>query len=238
MTGTRTVLVTGAGSGIGRAVARAVVQAGGRVAAAGRRVEPLEELRRELGDGVVPLPTDLTSGEHQRELVPRAARALGGLDGLVHAAGVIVREPVGAISEAALREMLEIHVVAALRLGEQAVARLEPGGGIVLVASNLAARPLPETPVYSACKAAMVSISRSLALAGAPRRVRCSAVLPGVVDTDMQGPERLSALSALHPLGRAGSPDEVAQAVLHLLAAPWTTGAELTIDGGLSLRGA
>lgn len=238
MTGTRRVLVTGAGSGIGRAVATALVRGGGRVVAAGRRTEPLEELRRELGEAVVPLAADLGRPGDQASLVNRAADALAGLDGVVHAAGVIVREPYGAISEAALREMLEIHVVASLRLGEQAVALVEPGGAIVLVASNLAHRPLAEAPVYSACKAAMVSITRSLALAGAGRRVRASAVLPGVVDTGMQGEARLAALAPLHPLGRAGTPEDVAGAVLHLLSAPWTTGAELIVDGGLSLLGA
>jgi NAD(P)-dependent dehydrogenase (short-subunit alcohol dehydrogenase family) len=126
----------------------------------------------------------------------------------------------------------------------------------VFISSTLALRPLPTSAVYSAAKAGMLAAMRSLALVGAARRIRANAVCPGVVDTEMVRAPRLSpgetpptgeelerrisaqlsTLGALHPLGRLGKAEEVAEAVVHLLAAPWTTGSELVIDGGLMLR--
>jgi len=254
--GTRKVLVTGGGSGIGLAVAEALLRAGGQVAVSGRRVERLEAVVRAWPGQAVALPCDLASSSERAGLLARARDALGGLDGLVHSAGLVEHQPLGHISEEALRAQLEINLVAPLRLGEEALSVLEPGGGLVFIASTLAQRPLLTSAVYSAAKAGLLAAMRSLALAGAGRRIRANAVCPGVVDTEMvrapcskpgepvpQGEElermvsaQLSTLGALHPLGRLGRAEEVAEAVVHLLGAPWTTGSELVIDGGLLLR--
>ncbi|OJT24273.1 oxidoreductase [Archangium sp. Cb G35] len=254
--GTRKVLVTGGGSGMGLAVAEALLRAGGRVAVTGRRVERLEAVARAWPGQAVALPCDLASASERSGLLAKARDALGGLDGLVHSAGVVEHQLPGHISEEALRAQLEINLVAPLRLGEEALSLLEDGGGMVFIASTLALRPLPTSAVYSAAKAGLLAAMRSLALAGAARRIRANAVCPGVVDTEMvraprlapgeplpQGEElerriatQLSTLGALHPLGRLGKPEEVADAVVHLLAAPWTTGSELVIDGGILLR--
>jgi NAD(P)-dependent dehydrogenase (short-subunit alcohol dehydrogenase family) len=128
-------------------------------------------------------------------------------------------------------------------------------GRIVLVASTLALGPAPLTAAYAASKAALVSAARSLALELGPRGVCVNAVAPGVVDTDMvrsvrpradgaQHPEperalteQLEYLRKLHLLGRLGRPQEVAEAVLYLLCAPYVTGTVLTVDGGLLLGG-
>jgi 3-oxoacyl-[acyl-carrier protein] reductase len=254
--GTRKVLVTGGGSGLGLAVAEALLRAGGRVAVSGRRAERLEAVVRAWPGQAVALPCDLTVSSERAGLLARAKESLGGLDGLVHSAGLVEHQPPGHISEDALRAQLEINLVAPLRLGEEALSVLEDGGGVVFIASTLALRPLPTSAVYSAAKAGLLTAMRSLALAGAERRIRLNAVCPGVVDTEMvraprlapgetppQGEElerrisaQLSTLGALHPLGRLGKAEEVAEAVVHLLAAPWTTGSELVIDGGLLLR--
>lgn len=254
--GTRKVLVTGGGSGMGLAVAEALLRAGGRVVVSGRRADRLAAVVRAWPGRAVALPCDLASPSERTGLLERARDALGGLDGLVHSAGMVEHQPPGHISEEALRMQLEINLVAPLRLGEEALSVLEPGGGMVFIASTLAVRPLPTSAVYSAAKAGLLAAMRSLALAGAARRIRANAVLPGVVDTEMiraprlspgepppEGEElerrisaQVSTLGALHPLGRLGKADEVAEAVVHLLAAPWTTGSELVIDGGLLLR--
>ncbi len=237
--GARRVLVTGGGTGIGRAVAEAILEAGGQVAICGRRAEPLHALAASWPkEQVQVLCGDVTLPSFRDGLLARARESLGGsLDGLVHSAGVVVHQPPGAIDEAALRAQLELNLVAPLRLGEQALEVLEPGGCAVFVSSTLAHRPVPTSAVYSASKAGLLAVMKTLALTGAngPRRVRFNAVSPGVVDTEMvKG--RAESLRALHPLGRLGRPEEIAQAVLHLLCAPWTTGTELTVDGGLLLR--
>lgn len=247
--GTRKVLVTGGGSGIGKAIAEALLARGGQVAVAGRRSEKLEEIVASSNGRAVALPCDLANPEEQRTLVQRAFDALGGLDGLVHSAGEVRHEPLGQIPEPSLRSQLEINLVAPLRLGEAALELLEEGGAVLFVSSTLAVRPVPTSAVYSAAKAGVLALMKSLALAGAARRIRVNAILPGVVDTEMIRTPRpraggsiqpvdevLEDLRALHPLGRLGVPNEIAEAAVHLLSAPWTTGAELVVDGGLLLR--
>lgn len=254
--GTRKVLVTGGGTGIGRAVAEAVLRAGGSVAVTGRRPEPLQALAAGFPGRAFALPADVASPPEREGLLARAKALLGGLDGFVHSAGQVVHQPPGHIDEAALRAQLEVNLVAPLRLGEEALEVLEPGGGMVFIASTLAVRPIVTSAAYSAAKAGLLQVMKVLALAGAARQVRANAVLPGVVDTELvrelrrapgEGPlsaseasarleSQLDGLRSLHPLGRLGSPGEVAEAVLYLLSAPWTTGAELVLDGGLLLR--
>lgn len=127
---------------------------------------------------------------------------------------------------------------------------------MVFVASNLAHRPIETSAVYSAAKAGLISAMRALALAGASRPVRVNAVSPGIVDTEMVRTLRLEAgeeeprgeeaearlraqlegLRAQVPLGRLGRPEEIAEAVLHLLGASWITGADWILDGGGLLR--
>jgi 3-oxoacyl-[acyl-carrier protein] reductase len=240
------VLVTGATSGIGLAVVTKLLERGSNVVAVGRRIEALAELTERYPEQLHPLRASLTDGAEVRFIVPRALER-GPLHGFVSAAGVAHHEELGAISERSLREQFEVNTFAPMRLGEELVARLEPGSGMVFIASTLAHKPIATSYVYSATKAALLSAVKSLATAGAPRHVRVNAVTPGVVDTPMiRAPRageaseddvaaRMKGLAAIHPLGRIGNADEVAHAVVQLLETPWTTGAELVIDGGLTL---
>jgi 3-oxoacyl-[acyl-carrier protein] reductase len=240
------VLVTGATSGIGLATVRTLLAGGGSVVAVGRRLEALQELSERYPTTLEPLRASLTDSAEVRFVVPRALER-GPLTGFVSAAGVAHHEPLGTITERSLREQFEVNTFAPMRLGEELVTKLQPGGSMIFVASTLAHRPVATSYVYSASKAALLSAVRSLAAAGAPRTVRVNAVTPGVVDTPMiraprpgeRSPEdvasRMRALAGLHPLGRMGNAEEVAEAIVRLLEMPWTTGAELVIDGGLGL---
>lgn len=255
--GRRRVLVTGAGSGIGAAVAESLLSAGGMVAAVGRREAPLRELEASYPGKVAVLPRDLGKEADRGGLLALARERLGGLDGMVHCAGAAFHELPGAIEESSLRAQIELHFVAPLRLGEQALEILDPGGGVVFLGSTLGERPIETSAVYSGAKAAMVAAMRSLALAGSRRDIRFNVVSPGLVDTPMSRALRLApgeappsdeaerkareeaqlrGFAELHPLGRLGSPVEVAEVVLELLAARWVTGADWRIDGGLLLR--
>jgi len=253
-TGTRNVLVTGGGTGIGLAVCEALLAAGGSVVAVGRRAGPLEALAARHPGRAHALACDVADAAGREGLLQRAAQLLGGLDGFVHSAGAAVHQPPGHITDEALHSQLEVNLVAPLRLGEQALDVLAPGGGMVFVSSTLAHKPVVTSAAYSASKAGLQQVVKVLALAGTARRVRANAVLPGVVDTDLvrtprlhpgepplgeaeakkRVEEQLAALAALHPLG-LGQPAHVAEAVVHLLGAPWTTGAEFVVDGGLLL---
>ncbi|HWV37422.1 MAG TPA: SDR family oxidoreductase [Vulgatibacter sp.] len=255
--GTKRVVVTGGGSGIGRAVALRLARAGGSVVVVGRRPDRLAAVAGLAPGRIQALPRDLGTEPGREGLLARCKELMGGLDGLVHAAGIAAHRPPGGIDEASLRSTLEVNLVAPLRLGEQALEQLEPGGGVVFVSSTLALRPIEISAAYSAAKAGMDAAMKSLALAGAAKRIRFNSVAPGLVDTEMIRELRLSPgeaepnpeakeervrrqvadLAALAPLGRLGAPDEIAAAVVHLLAAPWTTGSVHVVDGGLLLRG-
>jgi len=247
------VLVTGASRGIGAASARALLDAGAQVALAGRDEGALAAVA-DSHERATTLSAELTDAEARDGLVDRAAEALGGLDGLVLAAGVAMHMPFEALTEDAIRRQLDLNLVAPLMLVRRALPALREGhGSVVLIGSTLADRPAPTTSAYAASKAGLHTATRALAAELAPA-IRVNAVSPGVVDTAMtralrlapgepmpQGAElesrveeQLEELRRLHPLGRLGTPEAIAEAALHLLGAEWTTGAILTVDGGLS----
>ena len=247
------VLVTGASRGIGAATARALLDAGARVALAGRDTEALQAVAAGRTDAH-PLAAELTDDDARSALVERAIEALGGLDALVLAAGIADHRPFEALDEAALQRHLAVNLVAPLMLVREALPALRSGRGrVVFVGSTLGDRPAPRTVGYAASKAGLHAATRGLAVELAPA-VTVNAVAPGVVDTAMarrlrldpgepepRGVEaearlaaQLETLRELHPLGRLGRPEEVARAVLYLLGAEWVTGSVLTIDGGLT----
>jgi len=226
------VLVTGGGTGIGLAIAEALEAAGDEVVIAGRREHILLEAAAALG--VRHVVGDITDA-------PEALLDAGPFDGLVNNAGVARHAPIAAWTAADWDLHHAVHVRGPALLSRAFSLRLIDAGlpgSIVNVSSNLGLRPAPTTAAYSASKAAMLSLTRSLAVELAPSGIRANAVLPGVVPTAMTAtgddPEaRLEALRLRHPLGRLGAPADVASAVAWLLHAEWVTGAELAVDGGL-----
>jgi NAD(P)-dependent dehydrogenase (short-subunit alcohol dehydrogenase family) len=174
---------------------------------------------------------------------------------LVNCAGIVLYEPVGAIGLESAESQLRVNFVAPLLLSQAVAERMRGrGGAIVNVSSTLAERVAPSTAVYAASKAALNTLTKSLALELASAGIRVNAVLAGGVDTDMlriprlrpgesltqveidkRVESQLAALQALHPLGRLGKPEEVAAVILALLDQPWQTGSLVTIDGGLSI---
>jgi len=219
-------LVTGASRGIGRAVAERLLARGDAVVLLARDEARLHEV---AGGRAPVLVADLVEDP---DVVDAAAALAGSLRGIVHAAGVAWHAPVPDITDAQIEQMHRLHFVAPLKMA-QAFARRGAGGAIVHVSSTLGRRPAPGRAVYAATKAALDSLTRTLALELAPLGVRVNAVAPGVVATDMTRDLDLDALAALHPLG-LGAVDDVADAVLYLLDARWATGTILTVDGGLT----
>jgi len=134
--GIRKVLVTGGGTGIGRAVAEALLAQGGSVVVCGRRAAPLDEVAALAPGRVHALVCDTTHPEQRATLLSRARALLGGLDGLVLSAGMVAHELPGRLGEASLRAQLEVNLVAPMRLLEQAVTAIDEGGAAVVVAST------------------------------------------------------------------------------------------------------
>lgn len=249
------VIVTGATRGIGRATAESILERGGRVVGIARDEQALAELEAAYPTTLRGIAADLGDTDRLEDLADRAVDAFGGVEGLIHCAGVAVYEAVGGIEPCSVRTQLDVNLVAPLLLSQAVSSHMrERGGAIVHVSSTLAERVAQFTAVYAATKAALNAVTRTLALELAPFGIRVNAVLPGAVDTDMLRAPRLApgesltdaeiaariegqldALRALHPLGRLGKPEEIASVILGALDQPWQTGSLITIDGGLSL---
>jgi 3-oxoacyl-[acyl-carrier protein] reductase len=238
------ILVTGASSGIGRATATQLLKRGDHVVLCGRDKNRLEAVAETAPKRSHLLQVDLQVREQRARLLDQAKERLGGLDGVILVAGVVVHQEPDAIDPSSLEQQMEINLLSALEVGGQALADLNDGGALVLVASTLAHRPVATSAVYSATKAGLIAATKSLALAGAKRKIRVNSVSPGVVDTAMiakprPGQNDVAAirreLAALHPLGRLGQAEEVAEAIVFVHDAAWMTGSDLVIDGGLLL---
>ena len=248
------VLMTGASRGIGAAIARMLMAHGVRLSVVGRDRGSLEAV---VGSDHTILVADLERTDELEACVDRAADALGGLDEFVNCAGVVEYAAVGSISAAALQRQLAVNLIAPTLMAQRVapVMRRAGGGVMLLVASTVGIKPAPLTAAYAASKAALISMTRSLALELGRDAIRVNAIAPGVVDTDMVRVVRdapsdrllvaaeaerridaqLEALRALHPLGRLGRPEDVAETALYLLRAPYVTGAVVATDGGLLL---
>ena len=231
------VVVTGASRGIGRAVVESLLGRGARVAVVARTREALAEIATGAPDRVLVCAADVADRAQRQKLVARLSTELGRIDGLVQCAGVLVRAKVGEIREEDVASTMATNFTGPLMLS-QAVAgimRSQGGGGsIVHVASTQGLVPAAGATVYAASKAALISATRSLALELAGDAIRVNAVAPGLIDTDMLRNRSKDQLAKLQPFGRLGRPEEVAEAIVGLLDAEWTTGAVHVVDGGLT----
>ncbi len=234
-------LVTGAGRGLGRATAEALLAAGAdlvlhyHAAEAGAR--EVARAAEAAGRRAVVVAADLTRGEEARRLVAAAADAFGRLDVLVNNAGGIHRSPLAALGEADWDHMVDVNLKSAFLVTQAAEGLLRAAGeaSVVNVASVGALRPRADMPHYCAAKAGLVMLTRCLALALAPA-VRVNAFAPAFLAVPPGMPadyaERMIQRS---PLKRMGSYAEAAAAIVRLAATPYTTGQLVTFDGGLSL---
>ncbi|MCY0937046.1 SDR family NAD(P)-dependent oxidoreductase [Streptomyces sp. H34-S4] len=246
----KSVLVTGAGSGIGRAVALAFAAEGAAVAVAGRTAAPLDatvELIEEEGGRAVAVTADVTRSEDVRAMVRRTVEHFGGLDVAVNNAGVFRGGgPVADLAEEDWRSLLDINVTGVLLSlqAEIAAMRDQPGGGaIVNISSNLGAHArIPGVAGYLTTKAAVSALTRAAALDHIADGVRINAVSPGPAATTMSlrrgedDADRAARMKNESPLGRVSSTAEIAAAVLYLASpdAASAVGTDLVIDGGTS----
>jgi NAD(P)-dependent dehydrogenase (short-subunit alcohol dehydrogenase family) len=246
----RRALVTGAGSGIGRATAVRLAAGGARVALVGRRRDPLEEtagLCREVGGEPLVCPADVTRVDAVDAVVGAAGARWGALDALVCSAGMAFYAGVEATSPEAWDEVLRVNLTAPFFVARAALPWLRRGdaASVVMVASTLGLTGLRGAAAYCAAKAGLVNFARALAIEEAAAGVRVNVVCPGVVDTPMldtpregsrSREERIERLAAAHPLGRIGRPEDIAAVIAGLLAkdAAFVTGAVVVADGGQS----
>jgi len=182
----RRVLVTGASSGIGAAVCRSIVSCGGSVAMLARRKERLEELRAELGEGAVAVPCDVTDLEALETSVEEAARALGGLDGIVAVAGKSIVGTITTGNPERWRDLIDLNLVAPLATVRYAVGHFPSAGrrDVVLVASTGGITPKAGVGIYAASKRGLRAAFDAMRLELAPVDVNVSCVMPGMFETE------------------------------------------------------
>ena len=237
--GARRVLVTGGTGAIGGAVLERQRAAGAEVVFTGRNRARAEELAHRTGARFV--PGDISEPGAVAEIVDEALAALGGLDGLVLAAGVLHRAPLSETTDAAWDAVIETNVVAPFLFASACLPALSDGGGaIVAVVSGTADWPEAGLGAYSVSKRALLWMTQMLAVEGATRGVRANAVCPGHTAAGMGtvaggvNPEEASS-PAVPPSGTHTTATEVAEAVAYLLsdAASGSTGAALSVDGGM-----
>jgi NADP-dependent 3-hydroxy acid dehydrogenase YdfG len=223
--GGRRVLVTGASSGIGEAVARAVIGAGARAALLARRADRLASLTERLGADAVAVACDITDETAVPGAVDDAAARLGGLDAVVNSAGLYNVGPVADTDPAAWRAMFEVNVLGLLAVTKAAVAHLRGGVAPAVVnISSLSGRRVPRATsgVYAATKFAVHALGEGLRLELARDGIRVTTVAPGLVDTDIAASRDDPEADAFRErLAKDGLPPEaVAEAVLHVLGTP------------------
>jgi 3-oxoacyl-[acyl-carrier protein] reductase len=238
----KAILVTGSTRGIGRAVAAALLAAGGTVGIHGRSPAAVQAACAELaaaGGRALPVPGDLADPQAARTVVQAFASAAGRLDGLVNNAGGGKALAFRGLTLEGWRKTFAINLEAAMVAAQEAyvIMRRQEAGAIVNIASFAGHGPGKWMGAdYAAAKAGLVSLTKSLAFEAARFRIRVNAVSPGFVETDMTAalpPETRQSLAI--PLGRLAKPEEIASAVLWLLSedSAYLTGEVLHVDGGL-----
>jgi NAD(P)-dependent dehydrogenase (short-subunit alcohol dehydrogenase family) len=238
-------LITGGTSGIGMETARQFLKEGARVAVTGMNPKTLEAARQELGSDVLVISSDASQAAAQKMLAQSVQQAFGKLDVLFVNAGVVDMRPIEKIDEAAFDRSLAINLKGPFFLIQALLPILANPASIILNASVNAHIGMPNTTVYGATKAALLSLVRTLSGELKERGIRVNAVSPGPTSTplysklgfsDAELKSVASSIQGLVPAGRFASPGEIAAAVVYLASdeSAFMVGGEMLIDGGMS----
>jgi NAD(P)-dependent dehydrogenase (short-subunit alcohol dehydrogenase family) len=243
----KVAVVTGGNSGIGLAIAREFIANGARVAIFGRSKGTLDQAAAVLGTAAITVQGDVQYIADLERLYTETVKSLGPIDIVVANAGVAKFAPVGALPEALFDELTGILFKGAFFTVQKALPHMRDGGSVILVGSaDSDKQGRIGTSIYSAAKAAVRSLTRSLAVELLPRRIRVNCLSPGMIETSiitreggMPGvsPEELAAvITQTIPLRRRGKPEEMAKAALFLACddSSYCIGSEILADGGLS----
>jgi len=236
----RTVLITGATSGIGLGLAQRFLREGYHVVGTGRSTERLQVTATQLkvGERFLGVAGDVADPDAARRAFAEAIAAFGHVDVLVNNAGLFTAKPFIHFAAAEIDEQIATNLKGMLYHSQEAARHMSERrrGSIVSITASLALQPDHRVPALMnvALKGAVNHATKALALELAPFGVKVNAVAPGVVATPMHGPEVNAAYGAMHPLGRVATIDEVCDAVLYLAHSNYITGVVLPVDGGSS----
>ena len=240
----KVAVVTGGSSGIGLAMAQRFIAEGARVVITGRNQEALDAAVSTLGGGATGIRSDVAHLDDVDRLFAQVREQFGRVDVLFANAGIAPFVPFPAVTEAHFDTLFDINVRGLFFTVQKALPLLSEGASVILNASVVAQVGLPNTSVYSATKAAVRSLGRTLAAELSPRGIRVNVVSPGLIETPLVGklglsPDDVDAFAAQvvqqTPLGRPGKAEEIAATVAFLASddASYFTGADLVADGGM-----
>ena len=242
-------LITGGGTGIGKAIALAFAAEGAQVALAGRRVEKLREVVSEIGrrgSKALAVACDVARAADAERAVQETSERFGGMNVLVNCAGMVSATTVETIGEENWDRMMMVNVKGPFLMSRAALPafRKAGGGAIVNIGSILGLVALKERAAYCASKGAVTMLTKAMAMDHAHEKIRVNCICPSLVETDLikdlfasaQGAELKKVRTATIPMGRIGVPEDVAALAVYLASeeASWVTGVAMPLDGGLS----
>ncbi len=241
----KVALITGGNSGIGLATAKRFVQEGAYVFVTGRTQSKLDAAVKEVGSNVTGVQGDVANMGDLDRLFEQIKREKGKLDIVFANAGIAKYAAFGTIDEEHFDSIFSGNVKGLLFTVQKALPLLPDGASVILNASVVGSRGLPINSVYAATKAAVRSFARTWTTDLKARHIRVNAVSPGPIDTEglrqlvgssEAGKQRLENLNSIVPMGRLGTPDEIAKAVVFLASddSSYITGIELFVDGGMN----
>jgi meso-butanediol dehydrogenase / (S,S)-butanediol dehydrogenase / diacetyl reductase len=239
----KTAIITGGGSGIGLATARAFCKEGAKVILFGRRKEKLVSAAKELGDSVLIVQGDMTHNDDLDQLINKTLNNFKGIDILVNSAGLFNGAPLHEISDSQWDEMMDINIRSVFQLTRRVlpIMMAQKSGSIVHISSILGIIAVPQVAAYNVSKGALNQFSRSIAVEYGSYGIRSNSICPGLIETDMTADLMKDAAlmqewSKEYPIGRFGKPEDVANACLFLASdeSSFITGTVLPVDGGFT----
>lgn len=248
----KVALITGGGTGIGRATALLFVKEKAEVAVVGRRedrlLETVEMIKKKGGRGH-PIVGDISKVSDTERMVRETVGVFGGLDILVNNAGVVRGDKITEVTEEQYDYVMDINLKGTFFMCRYAIPEFKKrgGGSIINIGSALGIQGWKDasTSVYSASKGGVAMLTKALALELARDRIRVNCICPAVVETEIfetigipkdKIPERMASWNSFHPIGRNGRPEDVAEAVLYFASddSSWATGSLFNLDGGVT----
>ena len=239
----KTAIITGGGTGIGLATARAFCQEGAKVILFGRRKEKLEKAVEKLGDSAIIVQGDMTNNNDLDKLINETLHNFKKIDILVNNAGLFNGSPLHEISDSQWDEIMDINIRSVFQLTRRVLPVMlsQKYGSIIHISSILGLIAVPQVAAYNVSKGALNQFSRSIAVEYGSSGIRSNSICPGLIATDMtadlmKDADLMKEWSKDYPIGRFGKPEDVANACLYLASdeSSFVTGITLPVDGGFT----